>query len=135
MPSENTTIAIDNLTLAMQSINVSIDAFTTALTDSLTLVANALQIGLLFELLLFFGLLTLAFWRQDMILFIVSGLVTLFFSLTWIDNYSGISIVLMFLAVYQLYRAVVMALEAGGPAKGLAQFKGIYNKVRGVFKD
>ena len=126
MPSANTTVAIDGLTAAV-----------TGLATSFNGIAAALQIGLLFELSLLIGIMSIAFWRLDkdpldaMILFIVSGIITILIGVQWIDAYPGVSVALWALGVYQLLKAVLLALESKGPSIGISQFKGLFHKVRG----
>lgn len=83
-------------------------------------------------LILAIGVTALAFWQKDMILFIVSGIVMILVGGQWIDDYAGVTIVLWGLGVYQLLKALILALEIGGPAKGWSQFKGFYQKIRGT---
>jgi len=82
------------------------------------------------EVLLLIGILILAFWQKDMIIWLISGLVTIFLSVLWIDDYTGVVIAFWCLGVYQLLKAAMMALEVGGPARGLSQFKAMWQKAR-----
>lgn len=127
MPSANTTAAIDNLTLAIQGLDESMASIST------TLAAAA---ALLFELALLVSLLIVSLRSQEfgdrLVLSLVSGVVTLIIGLLWVDDYPGVSIVLWFLAAYQVaWRGMIPALASGGPARGLSQFKGLINRVRG----
>lgn len=83
--------------------------------------------------LLVVGLFAIAVSKRDLVIYAVSGLVTLFISLTWIDSFAGVSIAMMFLAAYQLFQSCHMALSSGGGSRGWSQVKGFYNKVKGGF--
>lgn len=84
--------------------------------------------------LLLIGLAFLAFTKKDMILYIVSGLITLSIGALWFDDYLLIAIAAVGLGVYQIILAVVEAVTAGGSSRGVSQFKGVFNAIKGVFK-
>ena len=88
-------------------------------------------IALLTLLLLLIWVNVMAFWRQDMILFIVSGIITILIGVQWIDDYAGVSIALWGLGIYQLLKAVLLALVSEQPTRGWSQFRGIYARMRG----
>ena len=99
---------------------------------ALSPIVTALQSFRFFELALMVSLLWLAFSKGDMILHIVSGLVTSFIALSWFDDYTGISVVLLALGAYQLiWKALIPALVESGPSRGLQQFKGLIARMRG----
>lgn len=128
MPSGNVTAAIDNLTTVLTGSPAAITAVATAL----TLMVTALQLSAFFELFLLLGMVYLSFSRGDMILQIVSGLVTFFIALLWFEDYTGISFVLIGLSAYQLiWQSLIPAVTGSGPSRGWSQFKALYYKVRG----
>jgi len=73
----------------------------------------------------------LAFWQKDIILFVISAIITIITASLWIDNYPGISIALFGMAVYQLLKVIIIMGEQLGPAKGFSQFKAMYDNARG----
>ena len=126
MPSANVTAAIDNMTAALTGTPAAV----TSLAAALALIAAVLP--LFFELALMVSLLYLAFSKQDMILHVVSGLVTTFIALLWLDDYTGVSVVLIGLGAYQLiWQALIPATVSSGPSRGLSQFKGLIRRMRG----
>lgn len=136
--SENTTEAIDNLS---GNLTASMGDFTTAVTNmtatfdtlvaAVTLLAAALQMIKLFELCLIIGFLVVAFWQNDIVLYLVSGLITWLIGAQWIGDYPGVTVVLWGMGTYELLKGVVMALEMGGPARGWSQIKGLFSRLRG----
>jgi len=72
----------------------------------------------------------LAFWQKDMIVFLVSGIIVITLSASWVADYTGAVIALWALAVYQILRAVLMAIESNGPSRGWSQFRGLFYKVK-----
>lgn len=86
-----------------------------------------------FEVVLVIGLLFLALWRQKILLYMVSGLVTLFIGLSWVSEYAGVAIAMLFLAAYEMLEGLLMALASDKPARGWSQFRGLWNKVKDTF--
>jgi len=128
MPSDNVTDAIDNLSTVMGGFVTPVESIGSAL----ALLVAALQLIRLFEIVLLFGFLTLAFWKNDTILFTVSGIITVLLGTEWIDTYPGISVTLWGFAVYQLtFKALIPMLYSGGPERGLSQFKALISRARG----
>ena len=78
-----------------------------------------------------FGILVLAFWKRDIILCIISGIITVLVALELVDSYAGIAITLLGLGIYQLITGITTALESAGPSKGWSQFKGMFNRAKG----
>lgn len=87
---------------------------------------------LIFEALLLVGMLIVSLWRNDIFLYTVSALVSLFTAFYWVDDFTGLSIPVFGLGLYQLFTAVRLSF-GGGAARGLSQFKAIINKVKGWF--
>lgn len=87
-----------------------------------------------FEIAILALFLVLAFWHKDMIFCIASGIVTFIISMLWVDSYAGVSVVLWFLAAYQIvWMGVIPALSMAGTSRGLSQFRGIINTIKGRF--
>lgn len=91
----------------------------------------ALEFGA--EIFLVLGLLVLALWRRDVVFYVVSGVATFFIGMMWVDSYTGVSIATLFLAGYQLFSGIVLALTSDKPGRGWSQFRGIYNQIRELF--
>ena len=87
------------------------------------------------ELVIFITLLYLAFWQKGIITYIISSVVTIMVGATWIDDLPAVSIMLWGLATYELYLVIILIFETGGMAKGMSQFKGLWDKVRGSVND
>lgn len=114
-------------------------ATTTTTTSSadMTEVAEAIE-GLtgaiesihIFELVMILSILAISTWKRDIIFYVVSGIVIMIMAITLIDSYTGIAVVLVCLSLYELYTGLIMALS-GGQSRGLSQFRGLINKVRG----
>lgn len=83
------------------------------------------------EVILFLGILGLAFWQKDMILFLISGIITILIGVLWIDDYAGVSVALWGLGTYQILKGLLMALVSDKPSRGLSQFKGLWHRARG----
>lgn len=65
-----------------------------------------------FEAFLMLGLIALTFWvKEQLFLFVVSGLVTLFIGISWIKDYTAISLCLIAFACYLFYEAVMLAIS------------------------
>jgi hypothetical protein len=137
----------DNVTYAPGYVTASIGGEgMTEIADSINALSVSLgglnfdlDLSLMFGVILVISMLFLALWRKDkeanvetsIVFLIVSGLVTLYIALSWIDAYQGIAIVFVGLAGFQLFEAVRMTMVAGGPSKGLSQFKGWLGKFKG----
>lgn len=93
-----------------------------------------LSIGDILMALLLIGIAFLSFTRKDMIIYIVSGLITLAIGALWFDDYLLIAIAVMGLGLYQIILAVIEAVTAGGSSRGFSQFKGAYNALKGAFR-
>ncbi len=125
MPSDNTTAAIDNLAIVMGGFITPI----TAIGAALTLLVAALQLVKLFELSLLLGILAIAFWQKDSILFMVSGIIIILISVQWMASYPGVVVTLWGLAVYLLsFKGLIPMLATGGRSRGLSQFKSMFHK-------
>lgn len=102
--------------------------------DNFLIVAQLLA-GSIFVL----GMFGIALWYSNrggvkaVVLFIISGLITLFIGITWIGDYEGISIAMMGLALFEFTEGAIMALSSGGPSKGVSQLKGWIGNMRKWF--
>ncbi len=83
-----------------------------------------------FEIVIFLMFLILAWWQKDMILWLMSGLATIYIAATYSDDLPAFCGLLFALAVYELYLGLMIAIQAGGPAKGLSQFKAMFSRVK-----
>jgi hypothetical protein len=103
-----------------------------SLSTALTLIGGYIEygIGVFFVLAIF----AIAVWRRELVTYMISGLLAFFISLMWLDDYLVISLIVMFLAVYQWFEALVLAMSSGGPSKGISQFKGVIDTFRGWFE-
>jgi hypothetical protein len=86
-------------------------------------------IGVFFILTIF----AIAVWRRDLVTYMISGLLAFFIAVMWLDDYLVISLVVMFLAVYQWFESLVIAMSSGGTAKGISQFKGVIDTFKEWF--
>jgi len=93
------------------------------LADSLT------QMG--FELMLALGFFTLALWKKDILLDTASGIVLIFVGLAWVDSYTWLSQLLVVLGGYQFFNALTKVFTEKTEARGISQFKSLYQKLRG----
>ena len=100
--------------------------------DSLTAIMNTVgQLG--FGAFLVIGLLGLALWKRDIIWYSASGLAALIIGIGWIGEYTGIAFAVIGIATFQLLEAVILGASSGRGAKGISQFKGITNTIKGWF--
>lgn len=93
------------------------------------------QIGYIFAMMLVLGFLIFALWKNDLIMYIAAGILCVTLGVTWIDDYSGATMVIWIIGLYMLSRAVLMAVKSGGSSRGLSQFKAIYNRFKGHGND
>ncbi len=134
MPSENVTVAIDNLTTAVTGIGTSFDGMTAAITGiatAITLLVAAIQIMRIFELALLIGFLALAYWRQEEVLFAASAVITILIAFEWVSTYPGIAVILWAFGLYLVGFKVIIPIMAGGSARGFSQFKAMFHRVKG----
>jgi asparagine N-glycosylation enzyme membrane subunit Stt3 len=92
------------------------------------------------EILLLIGITSLALWKKDetltdIVFYIVSGVIAFYLGGSWMDDYRLVALMIVGLGLFQIILAVYMAFRAGGPAKGFSQFRGVWNSIRGVFKE
>lgn len=87
---------------------------------------------MVFEMMLLFGFLFLAFWKRQIFLDIASGLILLFTGLSWSDDYAGISLVLLIFACYQFFNGIVTIFTSRKASQGLSQFKTWYQRIKGI---
>jgi hypothetical protein len=121
----------------MEEVAESINLLSTSLSG----LDFSIDFDLIFGLFIVLGMFTIALWRKDkepnvessIMFLIVCGLVTIYIALTWIDDYQGVALAMSALGGYQLFEAVRLGIVAGGPSKGMSQFKGWYGKIRGWF--
>lgn len=105
----------------------------------LTVTFESINSTLLFivELVLILGLLFLAFTRKEsdsrMILFLVSGIVTILVAAGWASEYPGIACVLGGFSIFMIIKSLLIAMQSGGQARGFSQFRGVWNQIKGVF--
>ncbi len=82
------------------------------------------------EILILFGFLFLAFWVRDMILYIITGVISIIVGARWMDEMPGISVMLFGLAVYLLILGLLMPFQSSSPAKGLSHFKALWERAK-----
>lgn len=82
-------------------------------------------------MILILGLSYLAFWQKHIIIYFITGLITIYVALSWVDIHLGISIAMLFLGLLFLWEGLMVALEDGGPARGWEQIKGWFSRRRG----
>jgi len=80
--------------------------------------------------IVFLAMLLLAWWQKDMILWWLSGYITISTAGAWISELPAICIMLYLLAVYEFYLGLMIALKAGGDARGLSQFRSIWQRIK-----
>ena len=124
--------AADNITYS----NAYVQATTGG--EGVAQIADAVMViaglaGQLFEILLVLGLVAIAFWRGEMLFYFISGVITLFIGLSWLDNYAGVSMALCFLAAYELFKGLMLALTSDKPSGGTSVFKSLFHKIKGMF--
>lgn len=136
--SDNTTYAASYATASIGGEGVtelatSVDGLSSTF-DNFLVVAQLLA-GSIFVL----GMFGIALWYSrkgelgSVILMIISALITFFIGITWVDDYSGVSIAMMGLALFEFLQAVITALSLGGASRGISQFKGVINSIREWF--
>ena len=86
-------------------------------------------------------MIVLAFWQYQKqndknlmipeILFTIAGILTMLSGLAFIDTSPGGGVMICAFAVFLFIIAIVGVLQAGGPSRGLSQFKIIINRMRG----
>jgi hypothetical protein len=96
-----------------------------------TMLGWAAQLAFYFFLII--GLLAISVWQKELVLYAASGAVFFFIGISLINDYSGISLAILILSSYQLFQALILALASGGKARGLSQFRGIVDTVKGWF--
>lgn len=79
-------------------------------------------------------MLTFAIWAKDIIFYYVAGAVTCYISYTLVQDYPGLGLPALFLGGYQFVRALLLTFSDGGPSRGVSQFKGVYNTIKGWFQ-
>lgn len=79
-------------------------------------------------------MLTFAIWAKDIIFYYVAGAVTCYISYTLVQDYPGLGLPALFLGGYQFVRALLLTFSDGGPSRGMSQFKGVYNTIKGWFQ-
>ena len=112
----------------VEEIADSIDS----LSDVFGLISSAIGsigIHMIFEILLVLGLLFIAIRTGDLFLYIVSGIITMFISISWVQSYPNLSIPMFCLGGYFIFKAIILSFE-GGASKGWSQFKSIWGKIR-----
>lgn len=125
MPSDNVTDAIDNLTAGLTgSLN--------GLTGGISTLQLQVDFTPLFQILLVLGILYLSLKANDIFFFIVAGLITMFISVSWVQDYPNLSIPMFCLGGYHIFKAIILAFQGGG-SKGWSQFKSIWGKIREKF--
>lgn len=88
----------------------------------------------LFELALLLGFLALAFWQKDIVLYVVTAIISILLAADWVDSYPGISVAIFTLGVYLAVKVIIMVFETGGYARGMSQFKGVWAAVKGLLR-
>jgi len=83
------------------------------------------------EVLLIIGLLVIARWERDVIMYLIAGLVTCYIALGWMATYPGIAVAVVVLGTYCIFNGCLIAL-AGGSSTGLSVFKGWASKLKGA---
>lgn len=92
----------------------------------------ALTINQIFELMIAGTFIIVALWQKDMILYVISAIVTIIIAPLWIADYPGIGFILFGLAVYLFIKAIlIMGVESGG-SRGFSQFRDFYQRIKGV---
>lgn len=99
------------------------------LSDAIASLQFQVDFNLLFQILLVLGILYLSFKANDIFFYIVAGLITMFISVSWVQDYPNLSIPMFCLGGYHIFRAIIMAFQ-GGSSKGWSQFKSIWGKIR-----
>lgn len=118
-------------------INPAVADLVTQLTNFNELIEDfnkllSLSLGSILFFLLMLVMVIVAFWkRTDPVILAVSGLLTLFTGLYWIDEYAGIAIVLVVLGCYQFFNALLIVFASGKASRGLSQFIEWYHRIRG----
>ncbi|OGN90749.1 MAG: hypothetical protein A2Z70_01335 [Chloroflexi bacterium RBG_13_48_17] len=83
------------------------------------------------ELTLVLGAIALAFWQRDAIIYILSAICIITVVAGWFEDYPGAAFALVMLGFDECRRALMIAIEAGGPARGWSQFRGLWNRRKG----
>lgn len=83
--------------------------------------------------LIFFSLNVKDDAEHKMILYLVAGIVTIIIVAGWTEDYPGIAVTLGGFSIYLIIRSIFIALQSGGPARGMSQFKGIWGQLKSLF--
>ncbi len=93
----------------------------------------------LVETLFLIGIVWLAFWLRDMIIYMIAGTILIMIGLSWIHAYSASSIYYTWygiavctLGVYMVaFKGLVAVVTSDKPSRGWSQVKGWWSKGKG----
>lgn len=80
------------------------------------------------------GAMVLAFWRKRIMLFILAGIISFFVAIIWIGDSLGLSIAIIGLSAYLLFRAILLVFNPDQAIEGISQFRKMSNAISGWFK-
>ena len=125
--AENTTLTSDDLediATALNDIQATMDTQAQAMQDTQ-------ETGqMMFEGFIMLGIIFLAFSHRHIIMDLVAAFIIPFISLNWLPDYPGVSLFLLVLSVYFFAQALMIAVKAGGAARGWSQIKGWFDRFR-----
>ena len=89
-----------------------------------------------FDIVLLFGMLYLAFWLRDIIIYMIAGTVLIMIGLSWISTYAASSIYYTWygiavctLGVYMVaFMGLVAVISSDSPSRGWSQIKGWFSR-------
>jgi len=110
--------------------DVGIEALT-SLSESLERIASSFLLGI--GILLVVSLLVVSLWYNVVFFYAISGFATFTLGVTWALDYEGFNYVFIFIASYQLIKAVINAIESDKASSGMSQFRGIINRIKDWF--
>lgn len=89
------------------------------------------------EIILIAFLIFISIYTQDielkMMLYLVTGIVTILIVSGWAGDYPGIASVFGGFSVFLIIKSLMIALQQGGTARGWSQFRGVWNQIREMF--
>lgn len=79
-------------------------------------------------------LLIFGWYARDVFVYLATALLSALLSAGYSDTQLGVSVVLWCLGAYYVWLALIQMATAGGSARGISQFKGIIDTIRGKFQ-
>lgn len=64
------------------------------------------------------------------VIYIIAGIISITTGVLWIESYFIYAMMVTGLGTFQLILAVIETMRIGGPAKGISQFKMIWNQMK-----